>query len=160
MKRIVNDLVDRLRREISTDLLLNSEDIRISVAELENGDWTIRFFSTAVLKLRSHKAGPRLEVKTLYATTFGLLGSVVPTGNRLWSVTECSSPILDRVITTAHEVYDKCGPRERIACCSQYVECSDARRCLIPNEPWARGCLYGENLKQGRIFYGKNRNVG
>lgn len=44
-------------------------------------------------------------------------------------------------------------------CCSRYLECSDAKRCITPNKELALGCGYRKILKSGRIFYGKNRNV-
>lgn len=42
-------------------------------------------------------------------------------------------------------------------CCSRYVECSDARKCLNPNKKSALGCYYLKNLRKGNIFYGKNK---
>lgn len=44
-------------------------------------------------------------------------------------------------------------------CCSQYEECSDAGRCIHPNRLYSTACAYRRNLENGRIFYGKNRNV-
>ena len=44
-------------------------------------------------------------------------------------------------------------------CCHLYEECSDAKKCLHENQAYAKGCIYGKHLAEGRIFYGKNRNV-
>lgn len=44
-------------------------------------------------------------------------------------------------------------------CCSRYEACSDAKRCVHPDPIVSVGCGYRKNLNQGRIFYGKNRNV-
>lgn len=44
-------------------------------------------------------------------------------------------------------------------CCSKYLECSDARKCVHENSDYAEGCAYNKNLKNGKIFYGKNRNI-
>ncbi len=44
-------------------------------------------------------------------------------------------------------------------CCHLYEQCSDAKKCLHENKLYALGCAYYHNLKAGRIFYGKNRNV-
>ena len=44
-------------------------------------------------------------------------------------------------------------------CCNRYIECSDARRCVIAADRFSNGCQYRENLEAGRIFYGRNRNV-
>lgn len=42
-------------------------------------------------------------------------------------------------------------------CCSRYEACSDAYRCIHPDPNMAIRCIYRKNLKQGKIFYGKNR---
>ena len=44
-------------------------------------------------------------------------------------------------------------------CCDRYNECSDAKKCLHENRLYALGCAYFHNLREGRIFYGKNRNI-
>ncbi len=43
-------------------------------------------------------------------------------------------------------------------CCGMYEQCSDAMQCLNSSDD-ALGCTYRKNLKAGRIFYGKNRNI-
>ena len=48
---------------------------------------------------------------------------------------------------------------DSFGCCHLYEKCSDARKCLHENKLYARGCTYGSHLAEGRIFYGKNRNV-
>lgn len=44
-------------------------------------------------------------------------------------------------------------------CCSRFVECSDAKKCVHENKIYSMGCKYRKNLEAGRIFYGKNRNI-
>lgn len=44
-------------------------------------------------------------------------------------------------------------------CCSKFIECSDAKKCLHENKLYATSCSYRKNLEAGRIFYGKNRNI-
>lgn len=44
-------------------------------------------------------------------------------------------------------------------CCSQFVECSDARKCVHENKLYSMACSYRKNLDKGKIFYGKNRNI-
>ena len=44
-------------------------------------------------------------------------------------------------------------------CCSRYEACSDAMRCIHPDSDTAIKCAYRKNLKKGRIFYGKNKNI-
>ena len=48
---------------------------------------------------------------------------------------------------------------QEYGCCSRYEACSDAKACVHPDIKTALGCQYRKNLKAGKIFYGKNRNV-
>lgn len=45
------------------------------------------------------------------------------------------------------------------ACCARYEECSDAKRCTHPNQLYSTACAYRKNLENGKIFYGKNKNI-
>lgn len=47
----------------------------------------------------------------------------------------------------------------RFGACSKFVECSDAKKCVHENKLYSKACMYRNNLDQGHIFYGKNRNV-
>lgn len=44
-------------------------------------------------------------------------------------------------------------------CCSKYMECSDAMRCLKPEYVSNLQCFYRKVLRSGKVFYGKNRNI-
>lgn len=44
-------------------------------------------------------------------------------------------------------------------CCSKYLQCSDVKHCVHENLLYSTGCGYRSNLENGRIFYGKNRNI-
>ncbi len=44
-------------------------------------------------------------------------------------------------------------------CCGRYEACSDEKKCIHPDIKFALGCIYRRNLMDGKIFYGKNRNV-
>lgn len=44
-------------------------------------------------------------------------------------------------------------------CCSQFIQCSDAKKCVHKNKLYSMACSYRRNLDAGRIFYGKNKNV-
>lgn len=48
---------------------------------------------------------------------------------------------------------------DMFGCCSHFIECSDAKKCVHPNKLYSRACWYRIKLEQGRILYGKNRNV-
>ena len=44
-------------------------------------------------------------------------------------------------------------------CCSRYLECSDAKKCVHPDPSMALVCGYRKILSSGRIYYGANRNI-
>lgn len=44
-------------------------------------------------------------------------------------------------------------------CCSKFMECSNAKKCVHVNKLYATACAYKYNLENGRIFYGGNRNM-
>lgn len=44
-------------------------------------------------------------------------------------------------------------------CCSRYLECSNAKKCIHPDPAFALGCGYRKILASGKIFYGENRNI-
>ena len=48
---------------------------------------------------------------------------------------------------------------ERLGCCSDFIECSNAKRCTKEDNIEYWGCYYRENLEKGRIFYGENKTV-
>lgn len=43
-----------------------------------------------------------------------------------------------------------------ISCCSKYRECSAAGQCVNSHLDYSANCQYRANLKQGKVFYGKN----
>lgn len=43
-------------------------------------------------------------------------------------------------------------------CCSRYKECSNARKCIHPDQMYATACSYRKHLENGRIFYGESKN--
>ena len=44
-------------------------------------------------------------------------------------------------------------------CCSRYLECSNAKKCVHPDPSFALACGYRKVLASGKIFYGENRNI-
>ena len=44
-------------------------------------------------------------------------------------------------------------------CCSRYLQCSDAKHCIHPDQDFSLQCGYRKILRSGKIFYGINRNI-
>lgn len=45
------------------------------------------------------------------------------------------------------------------SCCSKFIECSNAKKCIHTNKLYSKACTYRRNLENGRIFYRKNKNI-
>ena len=72
-----------------------------------------------------------------------------------------SSPMLTKYLyhNTIYCLQGYVSKASRFGACSRFIECSDAKRCVHENKLYSKACMYRDNLDQGRIFYGKNRNI-
>lgn len=77
-----------------------------------------------------------------------------------WRVKLGAEPLREHGDILADVLRDAIGrlPKEW-DCCSRYRQCSDARRCVHPDQAFALKCRYRKILASGRIYYGENRNV-
>lgn len=67
---------------------------------------------------------------------------------------------LDNTVIALLQIYDDCKPSgSMFGCCSRFNACSDAKKCIHPDKNYSKNCWYQENMKQGKIFYGINRNI-
>ncbi len=48
---------------------------------------------------------------------------------------------------------------DTFACCNDFERCSDALKCIHPENRFYNGCMYRKNLEAGKVFYGKNKNI-
>lgn len=44
-------------------------------------------------------------------------------------------------------------PSDKFGCCHRFKECSDAKKCLHPDQFYSKACWYRKNLENGKIFY-------
>lgn len=61
-----------------------------------------------------------------------------------------------------YEVYDKRYSQslpDSFDCCSKYMECSEAEKCIHTIPDVKKYCKYKAKLAKGIIFYGSKRNV-
>lgn len=111
------------------------------------------------------KKSNKLEIKSIY-TSFvdsmdALYGTCMPKDG-LYSE---RLDLLDELYQFGQIICDIYTYRELEAkgrlfdCCHRYEECSDARDCTHPDKDFRMRCSYRQKLKQGIIFFGKNRNV-
>ena len=59
----------------------------------------------------------------------------------------------------AVDIFETVMKQAEFGCCSRYEACSDAGHCVHPDIMFAMQCAYRQNLINGKIFYGKNKNI-
>lgn len=60
----------------------------------------------------------------------------------------------------AQLLYEAClSDAESFSCCADYEKCSDAKKCIQTDPMFYGRCHYRDNLKSGKIFYGKNKTI-
>ena len=158
MEQLLDQLVTEMRHNIRSHTRSDDENAVSYKMLKDKRACTVRFCDTPVFRIRRLKSSFRIEVRAEFISDFELNDLVKPSREPGWTQAEYSQSVADRMTNAAYKVYEKCGVTERIGCCSEYLECSDARKCVKPDVPWARGCWYRENLNKGKVFYGKNRN--
>ena len=61
-----------------------------------------------------------------------------------------SPPMIEAIVTKKTKSFD---------CCAYYEACSDARQCVLTDLAYSMQCGYKRILKEGKVYFGKNRNV-
>lgn len=137
----------------------------------KNGDVTFSVWAQTSLAIRlSIKKGQyiveiptkQIPVFTSISDTIGK-SDIISTAQPKWS---------QFTVASADKVFDLSKPLGAVfvsvlseqgggsfACCSRYVECSDAKKCTNPNFMMALSCAYKKNFEAGRVFYGKNKTI-
>ncbi|MCD8368587.1 MAG: hypothetical protein LUC48_11335 [Clostridiales bacterium] len=87
------------------------------------------------------------------------LEPVSATGSNNWKRLPIAALDFTAYPGAAQEIFEAVLRRNGYGCCSRYLECSDAKRCVHPDIMFAVQCAYRKNLMAGHIFYGKNANV-
>lgn len=141
----------------------NNERALESVVIIENKNYhTINIEKNAAIRIYIKSASQYIEVKLKYEKL--LINPYIPNSAKSpkdWIRYYINSiNDLDKIELALLEIYDDCKPAGTMfGCCSRFNKCSDAKKCIHSDRNYAKNCWYQENLKQGKIFYGKNRNV-
>ncbi len=137
---------------------------QVSVRTSKDGHMaTLTFWDAPVIRVESGKTFSRAKVFGARAADLGLAGDVGGPGVDGWAPIAWTDACTALLVQNARRTYEKCFllySNAMFGCCSRYLECSDALKCLNPNKERARACQYLRNLYAGRVFYGRNRNVG
>lgn len=76
-----------------------------------------------------------------------------------WQRTPAKGIDFEMYPKVAADIFDESLRENGFGCCSRYEECSDAKHCIHPDVMFSGMCAYKYNLKDGKIFYGKNKNI-
>lgn len=142
----------------------------LSARQNKGNSVSVMFFDKLACRLLSNSAGMHIEFSSdlfdddLTPSSFGLTFKAMSSGFvrfLLHSPDQISlfSNLLNGIWEdSAQSVY-------KFGCCHAFVQCSDQKKCIHEGEEseWGRtcwGCMYHWNLLAGRIFYGKNKNIG
>lgn len=124
---------------------------------------SVWYGSTLAFRLKLRKDARYIEVPMGSKSTVEALGP--SEGQKevsgFWRVKLGPEPVREHVDILAAVLRDAIDrlPKEW-DCCSRYMECSDAKRCVHPDPSQALKCGYRKILASGKIYYGVNRNVG
>jgi len=146
-------------REVSKERNANPDDITSSNLELYS---SIKFRSSLIAKIK-------LRGKKHYIAIPDRLKDCIPVTlktTRIESEKQFSRIDFDlltentklSIIENATLLAIERVPKE-FDCCSRYEECSNAKVCVHPDPGFSMLCGYRRILKDGKVFYGTNRNI-
>lgn len=82
------------------------------------------------------------------------------TSNRWARAAADSFAGFSEILGIVEELYENClRDSDSFGCCGSYLACSDTGHCIKTDIMFSGKCTYRQNLKVGRIFYGKNKNI-
>lgn len=124
---------------------------------------SIWYDSVLAFRLKLRDAARYIEVPV---ESKGTVADIAPLDGQkdvsggFWRVNLGEKPVSDCAIPLGRALQDAINRLPKSwDCCSRYMECSNAKRCVHPDPSLALGCGYRKILASGKIYYGENRNV-
>jgi len=150
----------RLLRQAIAPYLAELGEVAKKIRVEENSGYVaLKAGSALAAKIEVKAKGILLSVKTKHSDSLPEF-NWNPVANKMSRTPYISlSALLDRSFELCEIAVKSLPPGERYGCCSRVMECSDAMKCTQPMQLLSLACIYRENLKQGKVFYGKNRNI-
>lgn len=154
-----NSIFPRLRIA-AEEMGANAEDVKI----VHNEDYSSVWYGPLLaFRLRLRKKTHYIEVPMDSRDTVQGIAPLIEQremSGGFWRVKLGAEPVSDHADALAVVLQDAINrlPKEW-DCCSRYMECSNARRCVHPDPSFALACGYRKKLVKGIIFYGENRNI-
>ena len=163
---IINIVPKTLKQQLNdsiTELIKGEESFVNNIHVSENKDHSVSIKAKSFLaaKVFPKKDRFNLEFKSKYNGFFNDY-NIIPLKDEMsrivYSSIEDLVDVSYQLSAIAILVLSELGG-DGFGCCSRYQACSDAKECLHPDKLFAFACKYRENLEQGKIFYGKNKNI-
>jgi len=136
------------------------EDVEISALGAA-GVYSIKFFDRLALQIKLGKKVSWIAVKRFYQDKVLEIGahSLVLTKSKML---RADIPNIDALsmysgLIGAIFEYEYFASSGRLfGCCSLYVECSNARKCILAIKDLSKACIYRQRLQRGIIYYGND----
>lgn len=144
---------------VCNELNLSPEDFSLIAG---TGYSSVKFASLLVMRLKFRGNNHYVSFPKAYAV--GLSNNVnlsevstEPGYARIYTSADNISDIASEVRSVIRTAIQRI-PKE-YDCCSLYLECSNAKKCIKPDKRAALACGYKKILESGTIYYGKNRTI-
>ena len=167
MEESILEILENIIKSISDDIIPESEREKISFNINKNGSVSFNVFKNILLKITFQKTKMFIELRKIDSINLEELlkkfDEVKYKENDLYVkiyINDIND--INKINNELKEIYKYLylnEPFDNFGCCSRYIECSDALKCINPDKKLARGCQYKDNLESGKIFYGKNKNI-
>lgn len=154
---IINGMIEK----ISVDDIKTEDREKLEVNKNKDGSLSCKVFKNILIKVSPQKEKYCIELRKINDVDISLLNTkfvdVRYKEKDLYvkvyvrNIEEISR-IENELISVYKYLYLN-EPVEQFSCCSRYVECSDALKCIHPNPRFAKGCQYQNNLLQNKIFF-------
>lgn len=142
-----------------------AQSIEIKHGKTYSSIWysSVLYGSVLAFRLKLRDAARYIEVPV---GSKGTVADIAPldaqkdVAGGFWRVNLGEKPVADCAIPLGRALQDAINRLPKSwDCCSRYMECSNAKRCVHPDPSFALGCGYRRILASGKIYYGENRNV-
>lgn len=126
---------------------------------------SVYMFDAVAFYIRINSRTARLETSSALASRHvGVCSSIFKHRDVVCVDLACPAQDAPHVRALVNDIYSEryqsyISYGSSLACCNDFMACSDAMRCVKAGDPYYRRCLYRRNLEAGHIFYGRNKNV-
>ncbi len=160
-------ILDSIINNISDDIISKDEREKITINVNKNNSISFTVFKNILLKITFQKVKMFVEIRKLDNINLEKIlkqfEEVKYKENDIYIKIYINDiediKKLDYELKEIYKYLYLNEPADSFGCCSRYIECSNALKCINPDKKLAKGCQYKQNIESGKIFYGKNKNI-